>query len=533
VERSLKWRILIVLAVLFVSLVYIYPSLAPGLPTWWQKALPSEKIHLGLDLRGGMHLILEVQAEKAVESAVERTVEELKFSLVKTKLPVNSVTRIEGRRIEVLLARAEDQDKFNKLLDDEFDYLVTDATDETAGRLKLLLSLHPKEAARIKEMAVRQALETIRNRIDQFGVTEPDIRPQGEDRIVIQLPGVKDPERAVALIGKTALLEFKLVEEAHSVEKALAEGPPPGTEILHQVLTDKETGRTSKTPFLVRTRSLLTGEYVTDARVTIDNQFNEPYVALNFDAKGSRLFERITEANVNKRLAIVLDGNVYSAPVIQEKISGGKARITGSFTLEEARDLAIVLRAGALPAPVNILEERTVGPSLGQDSIDQGVNSVAVGLVLVLIFMIFYYRLSGVIADTVLCLNIVFIFAALAAFGATLTLPGIAGIILTIGMAVDANVLIFERIREEIRLGKTPRAAVDGGFGKATWTILDANVTTLIAALVLFQFGTGPIRGFAVTLSIGIVASLFTAIFVARIIFDYLLVKVKMRKISV
>jgi len=533
VERSLKWRILIVLAILIVSLVYIYPSLAPGLPTWWQKGLPAEKIHLGLDLRGGMHLILEVQADKAVESAVERTVEELKFSLVKAKMPVNGVTRIEGRRLEVQLARADDQDKFNKLLDNEFDYLVTDSTAEEAGRLKLILSFHAKEAARIKELAVRQALETIRNRIDQFGVTEPDIRPQGADRIVIQLPGVKDPERAVALIGKTALLEFKLVEEAHSVEKALNEGPPQGTEIIYQVVIDRETGRTTKTPYLVRTRSLLTGEYVTDARVMIDNQFNQPYVALNFDAKGSRLFERITEANVNKRLAIVLDGNVYSAPVIQEKISGGKARITGSFSLDEARDLAIVLRAGALPAPVNVLEERTVGPSLGQDSIDQGVNSVVVGLILVLAFMIFYYRLSGAIANAALCLNIVLIFAALAAFGATLTLPGIAGIILTIGMAVDANVLIFERIREEIRLGKTPRAAVDGGFGKATLTILDANVTTLIAALVLFQFGTGPIRGFAVTLSIGIVASLFTAIFVARIIFDYLLVKVKMKKISV
>ena len=364
-------------------------------------------------------------------------------------------------------------------------------------------------------------------------MAEPDIRPQGDDRIVIQLPGVDDTERAKKLIGRTALLEFKLVDEDHSLEKALQEGPPPGSEVAYEVVTDPETGRTKKTPYLLRKRTLMTGEYVTDARVAIDNQFNEPYVSLNLDAKGARLFERITEANVNKRLAIVLDGNVYSAPSIREKIGGGRAQITGSFTMDEARDLAIALRAGALPAPVVALEERTVGPSLGQDSINQGFISVVVGLVLVLLFMIMYYRLSGVIADVALCLNVVLIMAALAAFKATLTLPGIAGIILTIGMSVDANVLIFERIREEIRLGKSARAAIDGGFQKATWTILDANVTTLIAAVVLFQFGTGPIRGFAVTLSVGIVASLFTAIFVSRLIFDYLLVQVKMKQVSV
>jgi preprotein translocase subunit SecD len=267
--------------------------------------------------------------------------------------------------------------------------------------------------------------------------------------------------------------------------------------------------------------------------VSLDYQFNTPYVSLSFDSKGARLFERITEANVHKRLAIVLDGNVYSAPEIQEKIGGGRAQITGRFTMDEARDLAIALRAGALPAPVEILEERTVGPSLGQDSIEQGINSIIVGMILVLVFMVIYYRVSGVIADVAVILNVLLIMGALAAFRATLTLPGIAGIILTIGMSVDANVLIFERIREEIRLGKSPRAAVDGGFGKAMLTILDANVTTLIAALVLFQFGTGPIRGFAVTLSVGIVASLFTAIFVSRLIFDYLLVQLKMRQVSV
>ncbi|MBW2193417.1 MAG: protein translocase subunit SecD, partial [Deltaproteobacteria bacterium] len=286
-------------------------------------------------------------------------------------------------------------------------------------------------------------------------------------------------------------------------------------------------------PYLVKRRTLLTGAYLTEARVEIDSQFNEPYVGIKFDKKGGRIFERITEENVKKRLAIVLDNRVYSAPVIQEKISGGEARITGSFTTEEARDLAIVLRAGALPAPVKILEERTVGPSLGTDSINKGIISMIIGGVLVVLFMIIYYKGSGLIADVALIINIILIAGGLAAFQATLTLPGIAGIILTIGMAVDANVLIFERIREEMTVGKTPRAAVEAGYNRATLTILDANITTLIAALVLFQFGTGPIKGFAVTLSLGVLSSLFTALFLTRLIFDYLLMNRKIKQLSI
>jgi len=308
---------------------------------------------------------------------------------------------------------------------------------------------------------------------------------------------------------------------------------PPGSQLLYQVRRDSETQRELKTPFLIKKRSLLTGAYLTDARVQIDSQYNEPYVSINFDKKGARIFERITEENVKKRLAIVLDNRVYSAPVIQEKIGGGEARITGSFAMEDARDLAIVLRAGALPAPVNVLEERTVGPSLGSDSIRKGLMSMCVGAILVLLFMIIYYKGSGLIADFALFLNIVLIAGGLAAFQATLTLPGIAGIILTIGMAVDANVLIFERIREEMGLGKTPHASVSAGYDRATLTILDANVTTLIAALVLFQFGTGPVKGFAVTLSLGVFSSLFTALVVTRIIFDYLLLNRKVKALSI
>ena len=380
--------------------------------------------------------------------------------------------------------REEDRKTFEDLVKANYpDYEMESGPGKEEG-FSLLLILNPKARVRVMKLAADQALETIRNRIDQFGVTEPDIRPQENHRILVQLPGIKDPERAIELIGKTALLEFKLVDEENSLEAALKGNIPPGREILYQVSVDPKTGRQTKIPYLLKRRTLLTGEYLTDARVEIDSQYNEPYVSLSFNARGARLFERITGENVGKKLAIVLDNNVDSAPEIRDKISGGRAQITGRFTMDEARDLAIVLRAGALPAPVKILEERTVGPSLGKDSIEKGFKSMIIGGLVVILFMIIYYGLSGIFADMALMLNILFIMAGLAFFGATLTLPGIAGIILTIGMAVDANVLIFERIREELRLGKPARAAIEGGYAKALVTILDANVTTFIAALM-------------------------------------------------
>jgi preprotein translocase subunit SecD len=511
------------------------PSVYSNLPAWWKalRILPTEKIRLGLDLQGGMHLVLEVQTQKAVESRVERTVEDMRAAMKKARIRYGGLERVNFTQISVRILRQESIEPFDTMLDKEFQTLRLVSRTPDDGGLLVLLDLPQEEVEYIQEMAAKQAMETIRNRIDQFGVTEPDIRRQGENRILVQLPGIKDPQRAINLIGRTALLEFKLVDEDGDLEQALKGNVPPGDEILYQAREDKATQRTIRTPFLVQKRSYLTGEYLTDARVQIDSQFNEPYVSIDFDKKGARLFERITEANVKKRLAIVLDGNIYSAPVIQEKIGGGRARITGNFTTEEARDLAIVLRAGALPAPVQILEERTVGPSLGRDSIEKGLFSMWVGGILVVLFIGIYYKAAGVIANLALLLNILLIAAGLAAFHATLTLPGIAGIILTIGMAVDANVIIFERVREEVRLGKTPRAAVDGGFAKATLTILDANITTLIAAVVLFQFGTGPVKGFAVTLSIGILASLFTAIIVARVIFDYLVLVRRIKRLSI
>ena len=524
--KNLSWRLIVIVAVVIVAVIYVIPTFRPGI---W----PHKKINLGLDLQGGMHLVLEVEADKAVENTVERIAQEMHETLRREHVHVNSIERRDGVNIAVSVTGDDNIKQFDALLDKEFPDLRIAKRSLNDGTLNIVLDLPDKETDRIRTMAVDQALETIRNRIDQFGVSEPDIRIQGDQRILIQLPGIRDTQRAKDLIGKTALLEFKLLDETHDVNAALEGNVPAGDEILYQTKEDRATHRTQKIPYLVKKRAVLTGAYLTDARVQIDSQYNEPYVSITFDKKGARLFERITAQNVKKRLAIVLDNNVYSAPVIQEKIAGGEARITGNFTTEEARDLAIVLRAGALPAPVKILEERTVGPSLGTDSIRMGLLSMCVGGILVVLFMAIYYKGSGLVADFALILNILLIAAGLAGFGATLTLPGIAGIILTIGMAVDANVLIFERIREEMTLGKTPRASVDAGYGRATLTILDANVTTLIAALVLFQFGTGPVKGFAVTLSLGVVASMFTALVLTRAIFDYFLINRKIRTISI
>jgi len=524
--KTLSWRPISVLVVILTALIFVLPTLRPG--TW-----PHKKINLGLDLQGGMHLILEVDTDKAVEDTIDRIAQELRTSLRKERVRVVGIDRVEKNRIAVRLQGEENIAQFNKLLDADFEDLRIADTSEAEGIETIKLDLPDEETEHIKRLAAEQALETIRNRIDQFGVSEPDIRNQGKKRILIQLPGIKDTKRAKELIGKTALLEFKLVDEAGDISAALKGSIAPGIQLLYQIKEDPATNRTVKTPYLVKKRALLTGAYLTDAKVQIDSQYNEPYVSIEFDKKGGRIFSQITEQNVKKRLAIVLDSKIYSAPVIQEKISGGSARITGNFSTDEAHDLAIVLRAGALPAPVEIIEERTVGPSLGADSIKKGLVSMCIGGIFVILFMVIYYKGSGIIADVALILNILLIAGGLAAFQATLTLPGIAGIILTIGMAVDANVLIFERIREEMTLGKTPRAAVDAGYSRATLTILDANVTTLIAALVLFQFGTGAVRGFAVTLSLGVLASLFTALILSRSIFDYFLISRKVKTISI
>jgi len=524
--KNIAWKPVIIAAIFLAAIIYVLPTFQPGL---W----PHKKINLGLDLQGGMHLALEVETDKAVASTLERIVQELRDRSRSKGIQGLQAERVEGDRIQISVQGQANISKFQSLLDSDFPDLREQDRTLSGEQLQLVLDMPTKEADRIKELATAQALETIRNRIDQFGVSEPDIRRQGENRILIQLPGISDTERAKELIGRTAQLEFKLVDDQMSAETALKNGLPPGTEILYETNVDPATQRTRKIPFLLKKRTVLTGQYLTDARVRYDQTKRSYYVAIDFDRKGARIFERITGDNIHKRLAIVLDNKVHSAPEIQDRIAGGSAVITGSFTAEEAEDLAIVLRAGALPAPVKILEERTVGPSLGKDSIKKGFISMIVGGVLVILFMLIYYRASGLLADIALVLNILLMGAGLAAFQATLTLPGIAGFILTIGMAVDANVIIFERIREELVIGKPPRAAVDAGYSRATLTILDANVTTLIAAVVLFQFGTGPVKGFAVTLSLGVIASMFTALFFTRVVFDAYLSGRKVRHISI
>jgi preprotein translocase subunit SecD len=532
--KSIRIRAALTIVVCFVALFYLIPSLTSDLPDFWKKYLPMEKIHLGLDLQGGTHLVLEVDAAKAVDSVLLRMSNDVKEALMKNR--VRFIFIEESKKAGTISFRLPDnasRSAFEKVIADNYPDLEVASSEITEGSEIVSLKIKNKRAEEFKKMAIEQSLETIRNRVDQFGITEPEIIPEGEDRIVIQLPGIKDTERAKNLIGKTALLEFKLVDDEHSLDEAQKGNVPDGSIVTYENRLDRQSGRRYNNPILLKNRTLLTGSYLESAQVKISDRFGEPYIAIKFNAQGAKDFDRITSENVKKRLAIVLDNVVHSAPVIQERISGGEAQITGSFTMDEAKDLAIVLRAGALPAPVHILEERTVGPSLGQDSIDKGIWSAILGGIIVAIFMVVYYRLSGLVANLALILNMVILLAVLAAFRATLTLPGIAGIVLIIGMSVDANVLIFERMREELRAGKTPRTAVETGYAKAIMTILDTNVNSLIAALFLFGFGTGPVKGFAVTLSIGILASLFTAVFVTRIIFDYFVWNRKITSVSV
>ena len=529
--RGLKWRFIIYAAITVFSILLLLPTMVSNLPGWFYKVIPTDKIHLGLDLQGGMHLILEVQAEKAVEARMEQIKNNLRDALKDKGIPAGRIERDKEDRLVVEFTGVKE--RVDNLITKDFPNLQELSASEQGGIWKAVYVLDSKQTEEMKKRGIDQALEIIRNRIDQFGVSEPEITLQGTDRILVQLPGVRDPQRALNLIGQTALLEFKLVDEEGNVDEALKGNVPEGDILLYQRVVDPKTGASRKVPFLLKEKTLMTGVYLKDARVALDSQFHEPYVALEFTDDGGKLFEQITGSNVKKRLAIILDNNVYSAPVIQEKIAGGRAQITGRFDTKEASDLAIVLRAGALPAPVKIIEERTVGPSLGQDSIHKGIISTLVSAALVVAFMIFYYKASGIVADIALILNVVITLAALAIFRATLTLPGIAGLVLSVGMAVDANILIHERIKEELRWGKTIRAAIDQGYHRAFSAIFDSNITTFIAGILLYQFGTGPVRGFAVTLCIGILANLFTAVYVTRWVFDFMTLKTGVKQLSI
>ncbi len=532
-RRGVTVRLALFIIATLVSLVYLAPTFVRNLPPWWSSFLPADRIHLGLDLQGGSHLVLEVKVDKAIENNVERLKADLTNVLRDRGISGVSVERVQDTQLQLKVPAAS-VERVRGLLKSDFANLTVLNTQTSGGTTDFFLTLSKEEIRSLRDYAVDQSLETIRNRIDQFGVSEPIIQRQGQQDILIQLPGIQDPERAKDIIGKTALLEFKLVDDAANVDDALKNGPPPGDQILYGYTGKGEGGvGGEKTPYVVQARTLMTGEYITDARVRPSSQLQGPYVELILNSTGARLFEQITAANVKRRLAIVLDNRVYSAPVIQERIGGGRASITGSFDIKEARDLAIILRAGALPAPVEIVEERTVGPSLGQDSIRQGITSFIVGGALVVVFMVAYYKGAGVVAVVAVIFNIFYMLAILAGFQAVLTLPGIAGIVLTIGMAVDANVLINERIREELRAGRAVRSAIEAGYQNALPAILDSNVTTFLSGVILFQFGTGPIKGFAVTLCVGIITTVVTAVYLTRIYYDYRIVTRRLDRISV
>ncbi|WP_050724405.1 protein translocase subunit SecD [Vulgatibacter incomptus] len=574
-ERSWYVRLWIVLAVVLSATYLLIPTFVyftlpaevrndkdafeAALPGW----APKKRINLGLDLQGGVHLVLGVDLDKAVKDKVVRRADEMRTFATEKKLSVQSIQANRAKEeILVSFASDADADAFRTAAQEFFGDM-----HRSGGGTASRYAFDAEYLKRFKEGALDQALRTIRNRIDKWGVSEPTIAKRGSDGILVQLPGFKDPEKAKELLGRTAQLEFRIVadSEASSLVDnlgALPDGITKGSDGYQAYLqsTDRQAlehfvdgkapeglaiatskveardaaglaGAVSYRTYVLRSKTEITGDKLTDARVAVDQSGlggGKPYVSLSFDPEGARAFEQLTGANIGKRLAIVLDGNVDSAPVVQSKIAGGSAQITlggnrnYNQLIEEANELSLVLRSGALPAPVSIFEERTVGASLGPELIRSGATASVVGLLLVLLFMAVYYKLTGVIADVALVLNGLLILAALGMVGATLTLPGIAGFILTLGMAVDANVLINERIREELRHGKNSKVAIKEGYGRAFATIFDGHVTTLVAAFVLLQYGTGPIRGFAVTLIIGLVASLFTSIVVTRLVKDRL-----------
>ncbi len=553
--KKIRLKFLFLMLLTLVSIMLMLPSVVPNLPNWYTQYIWKQGFQLGLDLKGGTHLILQVDLDQVVQNNLNMQGQDLKDIAEKRGLDLQVGAADKSGSLSVNLVKSDEQAAFTQLLKEELPQLEIKDSSRQGSGVMFTLALRPPVVTELQDNTRAQSLEIIRNRIDQFGVTEPVIVPQGDNQIVVQLPGLQDPQRAIGLIGQTAQLEFKLVEDQHGlileelIDRALAQGKlkpgytreelnqaladklPPDTEVYIEKTIDKNTKSVKRQPILLQKKALLTGAAIKGAVVRIGD-YNEPYVSVDFNSSGARQFGQITGANVNRRLAIILDGVVRSAPVIKERIGGGKAQITGSYTSEEAADLAIVLRAGALPASVRIVQNITVGPTLGLDSIRKGMTSGIIGTILVVAFMIFYYRFSGLVANYALVLNIIMLLGVLSLFHATLTLPGIAGIILSIGMAVDSNVLIYERMREEFHAGKPLKAAIDGGYDKAFSTIVDSHVTTLITAVALFLFGTGPIRGFAVTLSVGVILNLFTALYGTRVVYDYLVYKKWLTKLS-
>ncbi len=528
------------------------------------------KINLGLDLQGGLYMIMGIDFKKVYRDEVKTYARKIEMVLKEQDITMTPGNLDESDpmdpKIGLTLGKASDNEAAKKKIKEFFAGNVRITKDE-GERIEIALATLIKK--QIEEQSVGKSIEVIRNRIDEFGVTEPEILAQGNDRIVVQLPGVRDIERAKELIGKTARLEFKMVNDSIApqvmqgwLDKATKAGItykkgdrfsdylkkmnellktdiPEGHELAFEKKVNKATGEEANIPFVVESIAKITGDDLSDARVQIDQQKNEPYVSMDFKAAGAKRFEEATGANIGRRMAVILDGNVYSAPVIQAKIGGGHAQITlgGGInfnkSMADAKDLALVLRAGALPVQLDFLEQRTVGPNLGKDSIEKTKLASIIGCTLVFIFAILYYKFSGVIAVVTLLLNVLFTIAILVAIDATLTLPGLAGIALTVGMAVDANIIIFEKIRDEVRRGLSNYKSYELGFNSALWTVLDAHVTAAAAGICLLNFGTGPIRGFAVTLLIGIVVTVYTAYYVSHLLFELYMEKTEGQVLSI
>lgn len=501
-----RWKIFTVLAVVFLALVYSSPNVIPkdmrakmqeSLPSW----LPNKTVNLGLDLQGGSHLLLEVKVETVVKERIENFVQPARKALRKDKIGYSRISATD-EGIRLTLKDAADAKAARKILRKLDNSMIVESSKDD----KVITAKLSEDAIReINTQTISQSIEIVRRRVDETGTREPAIQRQGDDRIIVQLPGVENPERIKAILGKTAKLSFHLLDDSggRSVKSAASVLVLPMVEDPMQKLN-------------VKRKAILTGDMLTNAQPSF--QDGMPVVSFQLNGIGARKFCDVSRENTGKPFAIVLDKEIISAPNIREPICGGSAVISGSFTVQEANDMALLLRAGALPAELKVLEERTVGPSLGADSVEAGKKASLVGLAFVIIFMAAGYGLFGIFADIALVVNVMLIFALLSTLQATLTLPGIAGIVLTVGMAVDANVLIFERIREEIKQGRSVLSAVDSGYSRAMSTIVDSNLTTLIAAIILYSFGTGPIKGFAVTLGIGIVTSFFSAIMVTRLL---------------
>lgn len=521
-----RWKVILAFGVIAAGILFALPNLFSAasmarMPDW----LPHKQVNLGLDLQGGAHLLYRIDETEMIEDWLGNIRGDVRETLRGARIGYTDlVLRPATRSVSVKIRNPADMDRaydgLNELAvpvgADVFGgFSGNDIEVTRQGSDTILITATDPGLTHRMNSAIEASIETIRRRVDAFGTTEPSIQREGRDRILVQVPGVEDVERLKNLIGETGKLEFKLVDPAvEPLEIAATKKAPPGTELLYS--TDDPP-----VPYVVKDQVLVSGENLVDSQPSFDQRTGEPVVTFRFDSTGAKRFGRVTQENVGLPFAIVLDNKVISAPVIREPILGGTGQISGNFTVQEANDLAVLLRSGALPAKLTVIEERTVGASLGADSIESGKKAALMGLILVGVFMIAAYGLFGMFANIAVLFNVALIFAVLSAIGATLTLPGIAGIVLVIGIAVDANVLINERIREEIRSGKSPFAAVDAGYSRALTTIIDSNLTTLIAVLVLFWLGSGPVRGFAVTLTIGILASMFTAITITRMMVTY------------